>query len=364
MLPNIRIVRVLILVCFSLFLFGTPQTQTKEDVKITMHSIHKDGKFYNLSANFHRGKFSVVFPFIASRLFEMFFGGGSQRTNCNYINVPFDSAVYAHNSPNKITWVGHSTFLIQMDGINFLTDPVWSNKVGPFDDAIGSKRYTPPGIKIDQLPKIDFIIISHNHYDHLDLPTIRELAKRNPEMKIFVGLGVKTLFDDEEIGNVTELDWWESVKYRTLEITFTPTQHFSGRGLNDGDATLWGSYIIYVRMDPFGISKKLFFCGDSGYFFGFKAIGEKFGPFDVVCLPIGAYEPEEMMRPVHMNPDEAVQAYLDLRGKMFCAMHWGTFDLSNERCDDPPKRLAERVKQLKLDPNNFKVFQFGETVEW
>ncbi len=342
-------------------LFGI--LSTDEDrinrLKTEYGSIYIDGKFYNLDPNFKRGKFSVVFPFIMKRIFEMLFGGGSERRSCDFELVNFDREIYNKTNPsNKITWIGHSTFLVQMDGVNFITDPIFSMKAGPLGNKIGSKRYTPPPFEIEDLPKIDFVIISHNHYDHLDIPTLKEIHALNPDVKIFVPLKVKKLLEEEGLGeNAIELDWWDEVNFKGLRIIFTPTQHFSGRWINDANETLWGGYVIIGK-------KKFYFGGDTGYFFGFKLIGDIFGPFELVCLPIGAYKPAEMMRPVHMNPDEAVKAYLDLRGKIFCAMHWGTFDLSEERCDEPPKRLLSCVDSLNLDRQNFKIFKHGETIEW
>lgn len=328
-------------------------------LKTEYGSININGKFYNLDPNFKRGKFSVAFPFIVKRIFEMLFGGGDERRMCKFEFAKFDRKIYDKRNPsNKITWIGHSTFLVQMDGVNFITDPIFSAKAGPFGNKIGSKRYTPPPFEIENLPKIDFIIISHNHYDHLDITTLKKIHTLNPDVKIFVPLKVKKLLEREGLGeNTVELDWWDEVEFKGLRIIFTPTQHFSGRWINDSNETLWGGYVIIG-------TKKFYFAGDTGYFFGFKLIGDVFGPIDVVCLPIGAYEPAEMMRPVHMNPDEAVKAYLDLRGKIFCAMHWGTFDLSDEKCDEPPKKLLSYVDSLKLDKENFKVFKHGETIEW
>jgi N-acyl-phosphatidylethanolamine-hydrolysing phospholipase D len=331
----------------------------KKRLQVEYGSIKVNGKFYNLDPNFKRGKFSVVFPFITRRIFEMIFGSGSDRRNCKFEILKPETSLYERRNPkNKITWLGHATFLVQMDGINFLTDPIFSEKAGPFGNRIGSRRYVPTPIDITELPKIDFVVISHNHYDHLDIATLKRIVALNQNVKIFVPLGVAQTLEEEGIKqNVIELDWWDEFEFSGLKIIFTPTQHFSGRWINDSNKSLWGGYVIIGR-------KKFYFAGDTGYFFGFKLLGDVFGPFDITCLPIGAYEPAEMMRPVHMNPDEAIQAYLDLKGKIFCAMHWGTFDLSDERCDEPPKRLIKKVKELNLDEKMFKVFKHGETMEW
>ncbi len=353
------ITKMLLIFIALLFVIPSGADYKVKRLKVEYGSINIDGKFYNLDPNFKRGKFSVVFPFILRRIFEMIFGGGGSRRDCNFEIVNFNREIYkARNPSNKITWIGHSTFLVQMDGVNFLTDPIFSMKAGPLENKIGSKRYVPPAFEVEKLPKIDFIVISHNHYDHLDIPTLKKIVSLNPDVKIFVPLKVKKLLEDEGMGkNTVELDWWDEFDFMGLKIILTPTQHFSGRWINDSNETLWGGYVIIG-------SKKFYFAGDTGYFFGFKLIGEAFGPFDIVCLPIGAYKPAEMMRPVHLNPEEAVRAYLDLKGEIFCAMHWGTFDLSDEKCDEPPKQLLSYVKSLNLDENNFKVFKHGETMEW
>ncbi len=255
-----------------------------------------------------------------------------------------------------ITWVGHSTCLVQCEGVNILTDPVWSDKIGPVSWA-GEARASDPGIAMDKLPPIDIVLISHNHYDHLDEQTILTLAK-NPNTRFLVPLRIRDWFEDRGISNVEELDWWEGVTFKGLKIICTPAQHFSGRWISDGNTTLWCSWVLL------GKGRRLYFGGDSGYFGGFAEIGKRFGPFDMVLLPIGAYEPRDLMKPVHMNPADAVKAFVDLRGKKMLAIHWGTFKQTDEPLEEPPQKLRNEIDNQHLPPEHFLIFMIGETREW
>jgi N-acyl-phosphatidylethanolamine-hydrolysing phospholipase D len=265
-----------------------------------------------------------------------------------YVNPP--ERVYG----GMLTWVGHATFLIQVSHKNILTDPVWSDRIGPVGNRIGPRRYSPPGIPWEKLPPIDIVVISHNHYDHMDRETIERLAKEfNPIF--FVPLRNKQLFDEWGIENVVELDWWESRTVDDITIICTPAQHFSQRWVNDRNQMLWSSWVI--RADH----ATLFFGGDTGYFPGFREIGERYGPVDVAMMPIGAYEPRWFMRPVHVNPEEALRASLDMDARYFAAMHWGTFDQADELLDQPPKDLKKAADSMGVDPERVWIFAFGET---
>jgi N-acyl-phosphatidylethanolamine-hydrolysing phospholipase D len=265
-----------------------------------------------------------------------------------YVNPP--ERVYG----GMLTWVGHATFLIQVSHKNILTDPVWSDRVGPVGKRVGPRRYSPPGIPWEKLPPIDIVIISHNHYDHMDRETIVRLAKEFDPI-FFVPLRNKQLLDEWGIENVIELNWWESRTVDDITIICTPAQHFSQRWLNDRNRMLWSSWVI--RADH----ATLFFGGDTGYFPGFREIGEQFGPVDVAMMPIGAYEPRWFMRPVHVNPEEALRAALDMDARYFAAMHWGTFDQADELLDQPPKDLKNAVDSMGVDPERVWIFAFGET---
>ena len=221
----------------------------------------------------------------------------------------------------------------------------------------GDPRAVDPGVALDKLPQIDIVLISHNHYDHLDEPTILALAK-NPNTRFFVPLRLRDWFEDRGISNVEELDWWEGVTYKGVKIICTPAQHFSGRWVTDRNTTLWCSWVII------GNGRRLYFGGDSGYFRGFAEIGKRFGPFDLALLPIGAYEPREMMKPLFMSPADAVQASIDLKTKKMIGIHWGTFQRGDEPLGEPPKLLREEVDKRHLDHDQFLIFMIGESREW
>lgn len=259
----------------------------------------------------------------------------------------------ANHSKLSVTWVGHATTLIQIDGVNILTDPIWSERCSPVS-FIGPKRYTPPGIKIENLPRIDIVILSHNHYDHTDLPTLKQLEEKFHPL-VFTGIGNRKLLLAEGLKNVKEMDWWEEIKTNDLSITFTPTQHFSGRGLFDRDETLWGSYLIS------GEKEKVYFGGDTGYYSHFREISERLGPIDVAILPIGATEPRWMMEPVHVDPIQAVQAFVDLKAKYMVPMHYMTFVLSDEALDSPVPRTKEELKRSGISEDHFIPLKIGES---
>ncbi len=259
-----------------------------------------------------------------------------------------------HNQ-HTICWIGHSTLLVKMNGVYFLTDPHFSERASPFRFA-GPKRYTPVSIKLNSLPAIDFVLISHNHYDHLDKATVKVLAETGA--RFFVPLKVKAWFEKRGIKNVTELDWWEVIKHRDFTITSVPAQHFSGRSLWDRNRTLWAGWVV---SSP---EKRFYFAGDSGYFNGFREIGERLGPFDLAVLPIGAYQPRTIMQPVHLDPDEAIHAFLELRARRFVGIHWGTFVLSDEPPAEPPQRVMAAAAARHLDEQAIWVLKPGESRAW
>jgi N-acyl-phosphatidylethanolamine-hydrolysing phospholipase D len=312
---------------------------------------HLDAGFRNTDPNFEEAAFTKMAPWVVGKL-----GSFLSKPTADIPRMYNDGGLLKQNKQYTITWVGHSTCFIQFEGLNILTDPVWSDKVGPVS-WVGDARASDPGITLEKLPPIDVVLISHNHYDHLDEQTILTLAK-NPNTKFFVPLRVRDWFEDRGISNVEELDWWEGVTYRDLKIICAPAQHFSGRWVSDRNATLWCSWVLL------GKGRRLYFGGDSGYFNGFAEIGRKFGPFDLALLPIGAYEPRELMKPIHMNPADAVQAFHDLKGKKMLAIHWGTFKQTDEPLEEPPKKLREEIEKRKLLPENFFLFMIGETREW
>jgi N-acyl-phosphatidylethanolamine-hydrolysing phospholipase D len=266
--------------------------------------------------------------------------------------VAYDPAALARNP--SVTWIGHATLLVRMDGVTFLTDPVFSNRASPLSFA-GPARLVDPGIPLHELPHIDFVTISHDHYDHADRASIEALAARG--IPFFVPLGMGALVK-EAGGTATELDWWQEARFGRIHIHCVPAQHFSGRSLSDGNRRLWAGWVVA------GPSRRFYHAGDTGYFDGFHDIGQRLGPIDLAALPIGAYAPSSIMQFVHMNPEEAVQAALDLRAATAVGMHYGTFDLTDEPLDEPPRRFHAEATRRALEPVVTWTLAVGETRDW
>lgn len=255
------------------------------------------------------------------------------------------------NDQIKITFINHATMLVQTKDVTFLTDPVWSYRVSPFS-WYGPHRVREPGVAFDKLPKIDLVLVSHSHYDHLDIPTLQKLCKAFHPIFI-VPLGDKYLLEKNGIDNVVELDWWQTYKTPKAIITFLPAQHWAQRWLNDKFKTLWGGYGIEIN------HKKIFFGGDCGYSSNFIDIQKQWGSPDIAFLPIGAYLPRWFMKANHLNPEDAVKAHQDLKAKTSIGIHFGTFQLSDEGIDDP---VIDLHKALKNAPEvDFITLQVGET---
>lgn len=253
-----------------------------------------------------------------------------------------------------VTFIGHSTFLLQLPGLNLLTDPVFASHAGPFG-LFGPRRARSPALPLAQLPRIDVVLLSHNHYDHLDLPSLRRLSREHRPL-IATTLGNKAWLERRGVGNVVELDWWQLHQARPeLEITCTPAQHFAARSPWDRCKTLWGGFVLKT---PAG---RIYFAGDSGFSDDFKEIGTRLGPFALALLPIGSYEPRWFMAPVHMNPDEAVRAHLALGSRLSIGMHFGTFQLTDEGIDAPLHDLAAARLAHHVPAGNFVTLDFGAT---
>lgn len=253
-----------------------------------------------------------------------------------------------------LTFVGHATFLIQLPGMNILTDPVWSDRASPVSWA-GPRRVRPPGVGFDALPDIDVVLISHNHYDHLDLATLRRLNERFAPT-FLVPLGNRSLLESIGISSVHEMDWWDGFEAASATIiVFTPSQHSSGRGLFDRGRSLWGSFFIQRG------GRSVFFGGDGGYSTQFAEIRERLGPPEIALLGIGSYEPRWFMRPLHKNPAEAVQAHLDLGARLSIGMHIGTFQLATEGYEQPHAELAAALEREGVAADRFITPPEGET---
>jgi N-acyl-phosphatidylethanolamine-hydrolysing phospholipase D len=317
------------------------------------------GRFTNINGELSHGSIGVRLPFFLRRVGTSIVGrNGAPKPIPNDGVFLRDNA--QHGSPT-VTWIGHATLLVQMEHLTFLTDPIWSNRPSPVR-WFGPNRFVKPGLSIEKLPKIDFVLISHNHYDHLDLPTLRRLAERNPETKFFVPLGNAELLRKNGIEQVQELDWGETASVGRATIHCLSAQHWSKRSLRDTNKALWSSWAVT------GPERRFYFSGDSGYYKGFAEIGEKLGPFDLAAVPIGAYEPSAMMRSSHMNPEEAFQAAVDLQAQRALAIHFGTFNLSDEPIDEPPLRFRAAAQEAQqgtsLDSDNAWIMSVGETREF
>lgn len=253
-----------------------------------------------------------------------------------------------------ITFINHATFLIQTAGLNILTDPVWSHRVSPFT-WLGPRRYVDPGLSIDQLPEIDIILLSHNHYDHLDLTAWRQIyARMSPQ--VYTPLGNRAFLLSRGYKNIDEMDWWESLPLNgDLNLHCTPAQHFSGRGLFDRNRTLWSGFWLE------GPSGSCYFAADTGYADFAKEIHERLGPPDVSILPIGAYKPEWFMKTVHTSPHEAVFLHKDLRSQQSIASHFGAFALGWESMHEAQEVLKATLEAEKIPPERFLIPREGHT---
>jgi N-acyl-phosphatidylethanolamine-hydrolysing phospholipase D len=262
----------------------------------------------------------------------------------------------------SVTWIGHATTLVQCGGLNVLTDPVFSERASPVN-FIGPKRAQAPGIALGDLPPIDVVVISHNHYDHLDLASVRAISERSAGRTLFlVPLGLKRFLEREGVRNVTEMDWWEHKVLNGVEFHLVPVQHWSARGLNDRNQTLWGGWAVFAP------DIRWYFSGDAGYSRDFADTRSRLAQklkagvlFDVALLAIGAYEPRWFMTEQHMNPAESVQAHKDLAARRSIGVHWGTFQLTDEPLDAPPRDLAAARIALGVADEDFTVLKIGET---
>lgn len=266
----------------------------------------------------------------------------------------------AEHGECAVTWVGHSTFLIQAGGLNVLTDAMWSERCAPVQWA-GPKRQVAPGIPFDELPPVDLVLQSHDHYDHFDDWSVRAIARAHPAAQWVTPLGVGRRLREREVRAVIELDWWQQYGGGAFHLTCVPAQHFSGRTPWDRNATLWGGFVLRLE------GHTLYFVGDTGWHGGFAEIGERCGPLDIVLMPVGAYKPRWIMQPVHLNPEEAVQAFMAVQSAnpavaaVMVAMHWGTFVLTDEPLDEPPARTRTAWAQAGLPRDQLWVMAPGET---
>jgi L-ascorbate metabolism protein UlaG (beta-lactamase superfamily) len=332
-------------VIYSLFLLSLNSCGSTKKEFIYKLSDHYDGKVFSnpWGNNNHKNLFDVMKWKIESKR--------APWPENEIINSASPQLVHTNQAASiHITFIGHSTFYIQNEKYSILTDPQFSERASPLS-FIGPKRIRKPGLDIEKLPRVDYVIISHNHYDHLDLPSLKKLHELYHPTFI-VPVGNAPLLNDLGIKNITELDWWETFE----GITLVPVQHWSQRGLFDKNKSLWGGYVFSLS------DKKIFFAGDTGYGPHFKMIHERLGGMDISLLPIGAYEPQWFMKDQHLNPREAVQAHIDLKTKKSIAIHFETFQMSDESFSAPRESLIEELKSRYLPAHTFWIPQVGETL--
>lgn len=317
-----------------------------------LHKInHYDGK-----------RFLNQYPYRPNRTLKEVFQWLSNRTPPKW---PKNIQVHPHTRPQQpvegdvnALFVNHSTVLVQYSNLNVLTDPIWSKRCSPLN-FLGPKRMASPGIHFENLPAIDLVLITHNHYDHLDLPTLKKLQKKHHPLFI-VSQGNRKLLLARGLKNVIELDWWQTYSLDpSTKVTYVPGQHFSRRGIRDENRSLWGGYVI-EKKDHYPI----YFAGDTGMGTHFAAIRSHFGKMGLSFLPIGAFEPRWFMQYFHMNPEDAVMAHLILESSNSMGIHFGTFPMADESYEDPILQLKEALEKYNIPKERFVALKNGEIKTW
>lgn len=325
---------------------------TDDELKARGYGKHFDGKrFYNVPYKAHAG-------FLALTEWLLMRDRGQWSPRRHAISTGSKPPERVANGETRATFIGHATVLLQIDGNNFITDPIYAERASPVAWA-GPRRMRPPGIAFDDLPTIDAVLLSHNHYDHLCMPTLRRLAKRDRPM-IFTGLGNAEVLGELGHERVHEMDWWQSARLDGLGVSFVPAQHFSGRSAFDRDKTLWGGFVIE------GARGRIFFAGDTGAGPHFEEIRRRFGAPDLALLPIGAYRPRAIMQRIHLSPKDAVVAHQELRARASLAIHFGTFQLADDGEREPVEDLDRALEEEGLSREVFWVLEEGEgrSVQW
>ncbi len=329
------------LIVLILFLCGCSSFGEKIMYLITDHF---DGKHFYNSWGVNNNK--TLLDVIKWKL-----GGGAKAwpSQKNYLKSPSNLVRKDGAASVHVTYIGQATVYIQDSTISILTDPHFSDRASPVS-FVGPKRYREPALTIEQIPTLNLVLISHNHYDHMDIPSLVSIDNKfKPEF--LVPLGNAKYLKEAGIQNVVELDWWQVYK----SVQLVPAQHWSARGFSDRNESLWGGFVIKMS------SKKIYFAGDTGYGPHFKMIKDKCGEIDLSLLPIGAYEPRDFMKDQHMNPEDAVFAHLDLKSKKSFAIHFETFQMTDEAYEDPRHDLSRQLTSKSLGPEAFFVPQLGET---
>ncbi len=314
---------------------GKPSKDQIESYKKSGH--YEDGKFVNLvETNMDMNFKSMVNLFV-----EFVKGNPNGRPKKDLPVIEHDSLEIAENkSRTRLIWFGHSAFLLQLDGKNILIDPMFGNVPAP-NPLLGGKRYSKElPLEIKEIPQIDAIILSHDHYDHLDYGSIQKLKSKTKDFFVPLGVGAHFIEWGIPAENVHEMNWWDETKIGDIKLAFTPSRHFSGRGLTDRNSTLWGSWVIK------GVNDNIYFSGDGGYGTHFKEIGEKYGPFDFALMECGQYNVK--WQQIHMLPEETAQAALDVQTKVMMPIHWAAFTLALHDWNEPAIRVSKKAKELNL----------------
>ena len=336
-------------ILFAVFLFtgcSSMSTDQRSRIEASAHFNKAEDRFENTDGTANEKSFGALAG-LASDYFNR-----SDDPNAE-TGFPLLAPSRQTDSARQAIWVGHSTVLVTIDGINVLTDPVFSDRASPVSFA-GPKRVVPPAVTIDDLPQIDAVVISHSHYDHLDLPSLTALHARQDQVTFLVPLGLKELLQGAGISNVIELDWWEEVMVGEVKFTATPVRHWSSRTPFDRNQTLWSGWMVNFPDYAF------YFAGDTGYTDDFIETRERLGAPDLAAIPIGAYDPRKFMKASHMNPEEAVKAFEDLQASQAIAVHWGTFKLTLEPLAEPPQRLRDELARKQLEADRFVALTHGQ----
>jgi N-acyl-phosphatidylethanolamine-hydrolysing phospholipase D len=309
-----------------------------------------DKNFFSTMLRFASGEFKASPPQEGYESFEK-----------NAVATPDFSFKGTEKEQANVTWLGHAGVLLQIEGMNFLFDPIFSKRASPVSFAGAERRVRSP-VQAQDLPRIDGIFISHNHYDHLDNQTIEDLLKdaKDPQkLCAYVPLKMGEWFKARGYTCVTELDWWDRVAINDkISVVATPSHHWSRRGLFDRNQVLWAGFLVEKSGPrPF----RFIHVGDTGYSDDFKEIGKRLGPIDLAAIPVGAYEPRDFMQDAHVSPKEAVQIMQDLKAKKAFGIHWGTFELTKEPLDQPPVDLAKALAESQISPQDFLLFKQGES---